>query len=100
LGALGPRADMPCNIDLACIIIIIIIIYHILGCDYAEFARRDIGDVKITHISTPCKKCISISAHLQKMHISDVTLKKYVTANKSVDKYLRILSSFTTAILA
>jgi hypothetical protein len=44
--------------------------------DYTEFARRDIGDVTITHISTPCNKCISISARMQKMHINDVTLKK------------------------
>jgi hypothetical protein len=29
-------------------------VYRILGSDYAEFARRDIGDVTITHISTPC----------------------------------------------
>jgi hypothetical protein len=65
-------------------------IYHILGSDYAEFARRDIGDVTITHISTPCKKCISISPRVQKMHISDVTMEKYVTTNKSVVKYLRI----------
>jgi hypothetical protein len=67
-----------------------------LGSNYAEFAWRDIGDVTIAHISTPCKKCISISARVQKMHISDVTMKKYVTTNK----YFRILSSFTTAILA
>jgi hypothetical protein len=37
-------------------------ISHILGSDYAEFARRDIGDVTITHISTPCKKCIFMSS--------------------------------------
>ena len=77
-----------------------IYIYHILGSDYAEFVQRDIGDVTITHISTPCKKCISISARVQKMHINDVTMKKYVTTNKSTVKYFRILSFFTTAILA
>ena len=77
-----------------------IIIYHILGSDYAEFAQRDIDDVTITNISTPCKKCISISARVQKMHINDVTMKKYVTTNKSTVKYFRILSYFTTTILA
>jgi hypothetical protein len=40
--------------------------YHILGSDYAEFARRHICDVTITHISTPCKKCISLSVRVQK----------------------------------
>ena len=73
---------------------------HILGSDYAESARSDIGDVTITHISTPCKKCISISARVQKMHINDVTMKKYVTTNKFVVKYFRIWSSFITAIVA
>jgi hypothetical protein len=52
-------------------------IYHILGSDYAKFARCDIDDVTITYMSTPCKKCISISACVQKMHINDVTMKKY-----------------------
>ena len=75
-------------------------VYHILGSDYEEFTRRDIDDVTITHISMPCKKSISISAHKQKIHINDVTMKKYVTTNKYVVKYFRILSSFTTAILA
>jgi hypothetical protein len=37
-------------------------IYHILGSDYAEFAQHDIGDVTITHISTPSKKCISMTS--------------------------------------
>jgi hypothetical protein len=59
-------------------------LYHILDSDYAEFARRDIGDVTITHISTPCKKCLSISARVQKMHINDVTMKKYVTIDNQV----------------
>jgi hypothetical protein len=36
-------------------------------------------------VRTPCKKCISIM---------------YVMTNKSVVKYFRILSPFTTAILA
>jgi hypothetical protein len=67
--------------------------YHILGTDYAEFARRDIGDVTITHISTPCEKCKSISARVQKMHINDATMKKYVTTNKSVVK-LNVLQNF------
>jgi hypothetical protein len=58
--------------------------YHILGNDYAEFARRNIGGVTITHICTPCKKCISISARVQKMHTNDVTMKKNVTAHKSI----------------
>jgi hypothetical protein len=57
-------------------------VYHILGSDYAEFARRDFDGVTITHISTLCKKCKLISAHVQKMHIIDVTMKNYVTTNK------------------
>jgi hypothetical protein len=40
-----------------------------------------------------------ISTHA-KMHINIVTMKKYVTTNKSIVKYFRVLSSFTTAILA
>ena len=71
-----------------------IIIYHILSSDYAEYAQRDIDDVTITHIRTPCKNCISISVRVQKMHINDVTMKMYVTTNK----YFRILSSFVTVI--
>jgi hypothetical protein len=52
-------------------------------------------------ISEHCaKKCISISARVQKMHINDITMKMYVTTNNSIDKYFRILSSFTTASLA
>jgi hypothetical protein len=31
-----------------------------------------------------CRKCISISACMQEMHINDVTMKKYVTTNKSI----------------
>jgi hypothetical protein len=50
--------------------------YHILGSVYAGFARRDIDDVIITHISTPCKKCISISARVHKMHINISTRAK------------------------
>jgi hypothetical protein len=69
--------------------------YHILGSDYAEFARRDIGDVTITHIRTPCKKSISISARVQKMHINDVTMKKYVTKIKSVVKYFIYYGNFS-----
>jgi hypothetical protein len=42
-------------------------IYHILGSDYAEFVLCDMGDVTITHISMQCKKCISISAPMQKV---------------------------------
>jgi hypothetical protein len=45
---------------------------------YFIIARRDIGDVTITHISTPCKKCISISARVQKMHINIVRREKQV----------------------
>jgi hypothetical protein len=77
-----------------------IVIYHILGSEYAEFAHRDIGDVTITHISTVCKTCISISARVQKMHINDLAIKTNVTKNKSTVNYFRILSSFTTANLA
>jgi hypothetical protein len=49
-------------------------VYHILGSDYAEFARRDMGDVTITHICTPCKK-----ARVKKMHINDVKMKMDTT---------------------
>jgi hypothetical protein len=71
-----------------------------LGSDYVEFARRDMSNVTITQISTPCKKCISISARLLKMHINDITLKKYVTTSKSEVKYYSISFLSTTAILA
>jgi hypothetical protein len=77
-----------------------IYIIYLRGSDYAEFARCDIGDVTITYISMPCKKCISISMRVQKMHINDVTKKKSVTTNKSVVKYFRILSLFIITILA
>jgi hypothetical protein len=76
------------------------LIYHVLCSDYAEFVLRDIGDITITHIRTSCKKCLSVSGRVQKMHINDVAMKKYVTTNKSIVKYFRILSSFTSAILA
>jgi hypothetical protein len=72
---------------------------HML-CSDAELARRDMGDVTITHIRTPCKQCISISAHVQKMHINDVAMKRNVTRNKSLVKYFKIMSLLTTVILA
>jgi hypothetical protein len=60
---------------------------HIGGGDYAEFARRNFGDVTITHICMLCKKCISISTCVQKCISIDVTVKKYITTNKSTVKY-------------
>jgi hypothetical protein len=47
-----------------------------LGSGHEEFAQRDIGDIKIMHICTSCKKCISISAHVQKMHINYAIMNK------------------------
>jgi hypothetical protein len=43
---------------------------------------------------------LPISARVQKMHINDITMKKYVKTNKSIVKYFKILSSSTTAILS
>jgi hypothetical protein len=98
------------NVYLSCKVLIPFITYPVLGSDYAEFARRDIGDVTITHISTPCKKCISISARVQKMHINISTCaknayqwchnEKNVTKNKSMVKYCRIFTSSISTILA
>jgi hypothetical protein len=69
-------------------------IYHIsiIGDDYAEFARHDMGDVTITHICTLWKKKnIDISTHAE-----DNTMKKYVTANKlnSSEFGLHLLQQF------
>jgi hypothetical protein len=76
-------------------------LYHVLCSDYAEFSLHDMGNITSTnYMNMSCKKYISISACGQKMHINDVTMKKNVMTNKSIVKYFRILSSFTTAILA
>jgi hypothetical protein len=46
------------------------------------------------------KMLINISARVQKTHNTEVTRKRYVTQNKAVVKYVKILSSFTMPILA
>ena len=47
-GGGGQEQDLLCSM-----------FYHILGSYYAESAWPDMDDVTITHICTPCKKCIS-----------------------------------------
>jgi hypothetical protein len=84
-----PRADMPCDVGFD----MYFSFYHIFG-GCAEFAQRDIGDVTITYICTPCKKCISISAREQKMHINDITYNEKVCHDKQVYSQIHVLPKF------
>jgi hypothetical protein len=74
----------------------IYVFFHILGSDYAESAWRNMGDVTITQIiSMLCRNSYQVSACHARININVVTMKKYVTTNRSTV----ILSWFTTVIL-
>ena len=79
---------MPCDMDFS--------MYYSLFIIYLEVIMQNLHSVILVTSQLPIsarrakKKCISISACVQTMHINDVTMKMYVTTKN----YFRILSSF------